>query len=70
MKDQGKSREELVNELQELRMNYDALKASNEKDTSDLKITMAELVKAKEKLEQSDKFKSEFMACLSHVNTC
>ena len=66
MKDQGKSREELVNELQELRINYDALKASYEKDTSDLKITMADLVKAKEKLEQSDKFKSEFMACLSH----
>ena len=66
MNDQAKSREELLNELQELHMDYDALKASYEKDTSDLKNTMADLIKAKEKAEQSDKFKSEFVACLSH----
>ncbi len=66
MNDQAKSREELLNEFQVLRMGYDALKTSHEKDTSDLKNAMADLVKAKEKAEQSDKFKSQFMACLSH----
>jgi signal transduction histidine kinase len=66
MNDQAKSREELLNELQVLRMDYDALKTSYEKDMNDLKNAMADIVKAKDKLAQSDKFKSEFMASLSH----
>ena len=66
MNDQAKSREELLNELQVLGMDYAALKASYEKDTTDLKNTMADLVTAKEKAEQGNQYKSEFIACLSH----
>ena len=49
MNDQAKSREELLNELQELRVVYVALKACYEKDTTDQQNTIADLVKAKEK---------------------
>ncbi len=47
-------------------MDHDALKASHEKDTTDLKNTMADLITAKEKAEQSNYLQFCFIASLNH----
>ncbi|MFZ4522113.1 MAG: sensor histidine kinase [Bacteroidales bacterium] len=66
MDDQVKSREQLIAELQEIRSAYDELKAMNEKEMAGFRLTRADLVKAKEKVEQSDHYKTAFIASLSH----
>ena len=63
---QNKTKDELINELQELQAENFALKASYEKSLSEQKLMEDEFITATQKAKEKSQFKSEFNAMMSH----
>jgi len=66
MSHQEKSREDLINELNDLQRKFDNLKISYEKETTEKMKLENELLLSKKQAEDYNRLKSAFLSCLMH----